>query len=351
MKRYISGLILLLMLLVIEIPLPAVETESSDLDALADYIYSPIRIKTVQRGNFQGILRDVDEQWVEIIARDGQILFIDRPSIESYTIFDPVLEKNAFFQDSASNRLIVMPTAFPMETGEFHVANQEIAAFSMSYGLNDSVSFWSGISIPGLLLNARYSTALSSEFAVSFGSFAGFSWFADSLDSIPAVVIPYGIASWGEENNNFTIGAGPIFLFNQEWDMPGFVLVAGGKKVLTSTTSLVFENWISWGLREDFHPMNPIPYTEDDDDDPSSSLYDKKWSAVPVMIFPAVCFRIANERLSWDIGIVVPLTISNTDYIREDDTHYWENGDFEINGIADDFIIPIPLISVTYRID
>ena len=46
MKRHISGIILLLMLLFIEIPLPAVETESSDLDALADYIYSPIRIKT-----------------------------------------------------------------------------------------------------------------------------------------------------------------------------------------------------------------------------------------------------------------------------------------------------------------
>ena len=54
MKSYISVITLFFILLFMEIPLPSAEIESSDLDALADYIYSPIRIKTVQRGNFQG---------------------------------------------------------------------------------------------------------------------------------------------------------------------------------------------------------------------------------------------------------------------------------------------------------
>ena len=145
----------------------AEDLESTDISDLINFADQPVKITTVQRGDFQGILKDVNEKWVEIVGKDGQLLFIDLDSVESYIVYSEELEKETFFQDSASNRLVVMPTGFPMETGEFHVADQEIAAVTMSYGLNEHVSFWSGISIPGFVLNARLIASLVPTVAVS----------------------------------------------------------------------------------------------------------------------------------------------------------------------------------------
>ena len=296
---------------------------------------------------------------MEILGSDGQLLFVDLESVESYIVFDQTIEKDTFFQDSASNRLIIIPTGFPMEPGEFHVADQEIAAVTMSYGLNEHVSFWSGISIPGLLLNVRYIASFTQNLAVSFGSFAGFSWVETDGDSLPGVVIPYTIGSWGDPNNNVTIGGGPLiyvdFKSDPVMDLSGAACVIGGKKVLTSTTSLIFENWIVWGPRNDYNPLSLVPVSISED--LSSDKYDEFWSSVPSMLFPAVCFRIAGERLSWDIGVVVPLMISNEEEItveadeEDDSTHFWQNTAFKLMGPFDEVIIPIPILSITYRID
>jgi len=329
------------------------ERESSDVADLVNHKNVPVRIKTVQRGNFQGILREVNDDWVEIIDKNGQILFIDIASIESYVIFSSTVEKEAFFQDSASNRLIVMPTGFPMEKGEFHVANQELVIVTMSYGLNEHISFWSGISIPGIMFNARFTASFTPSFAVSFGSFAGFSWITEFAGG---ALIPYSIASWGEPNNNITLGGGPLIIIDPDEDkalnLSGVICVLGGKKVITSTTSLIFENWIIWGHRTNYLPMVPVPWSVEE---PPDYAYEEHWSAIPVMIFPAICFRIAGPRFSWDIGVVVPLMIVNDEEIITDNgengSHYWKNTKYRINGIFDEIIIPIPIFSVTYRID
>ena len=173
------------------------------------------------------------------------------------------------------------------------------------------------------------------------------------------MIIPYCLASWGEPDNNITIGAGPGITFNVDeskvWDIPGIVCVIGGKKVLTASTSLIFENWIIWTERRVYDPMDPIPVTAEI----PVGTYSDAWSAVPAMIFPAICFRIAGARLSWDIGAVVPLMILNDEEIvidagtgeYEDNTYYRQNTVFRLSGFADDVIIPIPILSVTYRID
>jgi hypothetical protein len=63
-----------------------------------------------------------------------------------------------------------------MEPGEFHVANQELGIMTMSYGLNEHVSLWTGISIPEIMVNARYVATLSPSFALSFGSYGSYFW-------------------------------------------------------------------------------------------------------------------------------------------------------------------------------
>lgn len=321
------------------------ENETTDVSLSPATIGNPVRVETIQGGSFQGVLKAISGDRIEIVAEDGQILQIDLNSIVSVQILDSSESRHTFFRDSASNRLVVMPTGFPMETGEFHVADQEIIAVTVSYGLNDHVSFWAGLSVPGFLLSARYILSPAERFAISVGSFAGLSWIEDLQ---AGAILPYLIASWGEPDNNVTIGGSPVMTFDLDrskpFELSGAVLALGGKKVLTSTSSLIFENWIMW-LKRDVY-------------DNSIDPVDKRWDAVPNAILPAVVFRIAGERLSWDIGAVVPLLITNAEFVivdpeasEEEEIGYNKNTGYKLQGVFDEAIIPIPILSVTYRID
>ena len=305
----------------------------------------PVRVKTVQGGNFQGVLRTVEDDRIEIVADDGQIILVDLASVVSFLVIDTEITKETFFQDSASNRLIVMPTGFPMDTGEFHVADQEIIAVTMSYGLNEHASFWAGVSIPGFVFSGRYILSPAERFAISIGSFAGLAWLERPLTG---AVLPYLIASWGEPNNNVTAAVSPIMTFGFEESVPfelaGAVLALGGKMVLTSTTSLISENWVMW-LKRDVYDNSVDPVR-------------REWDAVPRFIFPAVVFRIAGQRLSWDIGAVLPIAIHDSEFVFFEDLDpeaeedgYYRNSDYRIGGLFDDILFPLPILSVTYRID
>lgn len=330
------------------------DMEFRDLGTLIDHIDKPVRIHTAQGGSFQGILKSVEADRVELVDKDGQIVAVHIDSIEYYRIFTEEVDADTFFEDSASNRLIVMPTGFAMEPGELHVADQEIAAVTVSYGLNEHISFWAGISIPGFLVNARYIANFTPRFSVSFGSFAGLSW---TEDLSVGAIIPYSIASLGEPNNNFTFGGGPLILFDREASetvrIEGAVFAFGGKKVITSSTSLISENWIFWGARPVIEPnMTPILIESPEWD--NFEFENEEWGILPLNLFPALVFRIAGRRLSWDIGAVFPFSISNYDEVREGEgeteTIKYEKTKYRIEGLGGVFV-PIPIVSITYRID
>ncbi|MBN1685050.1 MAG: hypothetical protein JW852_00265 [Spirochaetales bacterium] len=320
----------LFLLTALAVSLPADGEPGTAAAAMTAAIGKPVRMKTTQGGVFHGILKLVAEDRIEIVADDGQILQIDLESVEEFTVIEEKITKETFFQDSAANRLIVMPTGFPMETGEFHVADQEIIAVTVSYGLNEHASFWAGLSIPGFLVSARYIFSPSDSFALSVGSFAGLSWM-ENLKT--GVILPYLIGSWGEPNNNITVGASPIVTFDYTratpFELNGAVAALGGKMVLTASSSLIFENWIMW-LKRDVYGG-------------SLDQASAKWDAVPRVLLPAVVFRIAGQRLSWDIGAIIPLFIT--------DSGYEANTGYRLQGIGGDAVIPLPILSVTYRID
>ena len=297
----------------------AQEGASRDQPKLSDLIGEPVRVETVGGGNFQGTLLKVNEDRIEILAVDNQILFINREGIKRYQRITSDAGERGFYQDSASNRLIVIPTAFAMEPGEFHVTNQEGIVVTSSYGLSENVILWGGFSIPAALLSARFSYPFEDSFAFSVGSFAGINWFGPSSSGLTGLLIPYTFFSWGEPDNNLTVGGGVPFAFSSSSiDNPiGAVVVIGGKVVITSTTALVSENWVIWGKRYDFRTR-----TQD-------------WDATPLAVYPAIVFRIADNRFSWDIGGVLPLTIST---------------EGEIRGLEGSDYIPVPIISLTYRI-
>ena len=300
------------------------ETEGEHPD-LAGLIGKTIRIETSGRGNFTGVLLAVGQDRVELEGSDGEIIQISRMAIERYRELTPGKKGRAFYQDSAANRLIFAPTAFSMEPGEFHIADHEIALVTASYGMGKHVSFWGGISPAGALLSGRFIAPIGESFAVSAGSFAAIEWLGAGGGPVSGLLLPYSLFSWGKSNNNITAGGGAAFWFNADTgsEMVGVVAVLGGKLVLTATTALVTENWIVWGKL----------YADE--------ILDHEWYGIPLVAASGLIFRIAGNRFSWDIGAVLPLMIL-------DETR--PAGTARIRGAFDGLWIPIPWISVTYRI-
>lgn len=276
-----------------------------------------LRIRTESGATFQGTLYRLESDRLELVDADGRIVVILRERITGIESIAETGDDRDLFQDSASNRLVVMPTAFPLEAGEFHVTSQEIVAVTGSYGINDWLSVWGGISIPGGLFSLRASTMVGESAGISVGSFVGLNWFDLSLGPL---VLPYALASFGTPDNNVSIGSGFLGLFSDGGNIPGAVFALAGKRTLTSGTALVTENWIVFGERSRF---NDVTMQSED-----------FWTAVPLAIAPSLAFRIANDRLSWDIGAVVPFLINES------------SGDYSLN----DPVIPIPILSITYRI-
>ncbi len=289
------------MSLVILTPLAAQNSVSAEDVFFDDNLGKVIRMKTLGKGEFQGALYRITDEVIELVDGEGQIIQILRSEIIDVVVMDPEMKKSAYYQDAAANRLIVMPTGFGMDAGEFHVAIQEIVAVTASYGVSENFSLWGGISIPGGVLNARYSLELGDFGALSVGTFAGFLW--GWLGS--AIYMPYGILSIGSEVQNVTVGVAALGTLDSPYSH-GICVPIAGKLVISRSAALITENWFVITKNEYLgYPFNFGGYS--------------------MMVFPSAVFRIAGSRSSWDIGVTLPIGLYS--------------------------FIPIPLLSFTYRIN
>ncbi len=279
-------------------------------------------VRTAGGGEFQGRLLSVGDNRIELQDGEGLIMQIAVEEITGVYQVGARSGRDVFFQDAAGNKLIVMPLGFGMDPGELHVADQEVVVVSVSYGVSRSFSLWGALSIPGLLLNARFSMQPTERFGLSLGSFAGITFTDTSL-----VALPYAIGSVGTLHENVTVGLGvPVFLpeiFGMESITTGGVLALGGKIVLAKGASIVTENWVLVTTRYDF----------------------SSFSLPNVHVIPTVAFRIAGSRFSWDVGITMPFGFTWTDY--------------EVSGAQDGYAfdwfpfgnaIPLPILGFTYRV-
>jgi len=99
-----------------------------------------IRVKTSSGATFQGDVYELDDKFLTIIDKDGLVITILTDAITEIWEIESLTDKKGYFHDSAANRLLVIPTGFPMEKGEFHIADQEISAVTMSYGVSEHIS-------------------------------------------------------------------------------------------------------------------------------------------------------------------------------------------------------------------
>ena len=285
-----------------------------------------IRVKTDGGGEFQGALLAVADDRIEIRDGEGLILQISTGQITDVILIDSTKGPSTYYQDAAANKLIVIPLGFGMERGEFHISDQEIIAVNVSYGITEHISFWGGLSVPGMLLNLRGSISPKETIGISAGTLA-----VVTFIELGAVVIPYVISSFGSENENFTVGAGAPFVVADFIDGKfalGAAVVFGGKKVLSQKASLITENWV----------MGISNY--------GTSYKPETFEWMSFVAIPSIAFRIAASRFSWDIGITIPIRIYPS-FTYDFDTKRFVG--YRVDWLLDD-PIPLPILGITYRI-
>jgi hypothetical protein len=268
---------------------------------------------------------------VELEDGEGQIITLAKDKIIDVELIDPDAGADTYFQDAAGNKMILMPVGFGMEPGEFHVADQELVVVSASYGFSEHFSVWGALSIPGMLVNARYSFSPSERIGISVGSFATVIF----IDIESTVLLPYVIASFGTLHQNFTIGlAVPFFtssIISYDYMVTGGILAVGGKIVLSSAASIVTENWIGALC--------------------SSSNGGSAFTFDGVYIVPSIAFRVAGSRFSWDIGITMPFVYTpQEEWNYSVDPPVRTTGTFGLQWLMGD-PIPLPIVGITYRIN
>jgi hypothetical protein len=269
---------------------------------MAGWIGKTVRVRTTGGGDFRGELRGFDQDRIEIVDGEGRIVAIARETVASAVLIEG---GGISFEDAAENRLIIMPTAFGMDPGEFHVTYTEIVLVTGSYGLSRYFTLWGGVSVPGAMLNAKASLPLGGFGAVAVGSFAGYFWLFDDL----LCIIPYGMATIGTPERHFDLGGGAVITGGGalEWTTTPVASI-GGKIPFSRTAAFVTETWV---------------------------IFNQDLGG-GIAIFPAAVLRIASSRFSWDLGAAFPIAYS------------YETR--SIVGLFDDYIIPVPIVSFTYRI-
>ena len=305
---------LAILVLAVAAGMPAAGEEASAAAEAERLVGRPVRVETLGGGIFQGTLLSVTADRLELVASDGQIVTLSRGHVKRLLEIPTEKGMRAFYQDSSANRLIFAPTAFAMERGELHITDTELLFVTASYGLSDHVSLWAGISPLGAIASGRAILPVGDTLALSAGTFVGLDWMLGLTDQpVAALILPYAIASWGEQENNITAGlAGALTADAGDGVQSyGLVVVLGGKIVLTATTALVCENWLMWG----------------------GGAPGAAWDAVPLAGVFGLAFRIAGSRLSWDVGVIAPLAF-----------------DGGVSGVFDGEFVPLPWLSLTYRI-
>lgn len=154
-------------------------------------------------------------------------------------------EGEHWFKSPNRTRLLFAPTGWNLNQGEGYFADYYIFFPSLTYGVHDQLTLSGGVSIfPGFDPREQlyYAGAKASLAEWEGGAAAaGALLLAWPQDDTGTAGIFYGVASFGDLENNLTFGIGQTFV-EGETD-GGFMLMGGGEERLGQHFAVVTENY------------------------------------------------------------------------------------------------------------
>jgi hypothetical protein len=263
----------------------------------------------------------------KIITKTDSTFLIESPTFGKVTLkknhitYQTLLKSDSFvdgqywFPNPNSSRYFFSPSAINLKAGEGYYQNSYLFLNSFFVGLTDYLSLGGGFEILELFsthsngtlyfLNAKAGVSLSKKFHLGGGVFflgdpnnaiisnssnsSNNNLYNNNSNQSGHAVLPYGIATYGDDDNNITAGAGYNFK-NFVFDNRPIFTISGMTRV-SKKVAFVTENWVIPVTRHNY-TYNFANNTEADNTINTNAAY------------ISYGIRFFGEKLSVDFGFI-----------------------------------------------
>ncbi len=212
-------------------------------------------IKTRTNNEYAGYItkRESDKIWLAtrnlgtITLKQADIDKISRINAENINIVGEY-----WFPNPHSSRYFFAPSAINLKKGEGYYHNAYILSNTANYGLTDNFTIGGGIILPYIFY---ITPKVGYEVAENIHLGAGLLFATTSMDPISAGIM-YGLATYGSNDHNLTLGVGYGFISKEVMNKP--IITINGMTRLGKKLALVTENWFI-PIRDDYYDRNENP--------------------------------------------------------------------------------------------
>lgn len=221
-------------------------------------------IETKDGSVIQGRFVAHTENGIRLLTESAGEITISNDQIGWMKVVEEDRFKNGkyWFDNPNATRYLFSPTAFSLKKGEAYYQNTYLVLNSFNYGITDNLTIGAGFELfstfsgdPVFFVNPKYTFRINDKLRAGAGVL--YANISSNTTNFSGLGIGYGILTYGNTDDNITLGMGYGFVEKELANRPVFTL--SGMKRLSSRIGLVSENWIvpvedyygvySYGLR------------------------------------------------------------------------------------------------------
>lgn len=220
-------------------------------------------VETTDGSVLQGIYLGQSEAGLRLMTESAGEVTIPMSKVKSFRILDERNYKDGeyWFENPNATRYLFSPSAFSLRKGEAYYQNTYVVLNSFNYGVTDRFTIGAGFEIistfsgePIFFITPKYTFPITEKIRAG----AGILYLRSAaFDDFGGLGIGYGIITYGNTDNNATLGLGFGYVDGSFPERP--IITVSGMKRVSRKVGLVTENWLvpdnglygiySYGLR------------------------------------------------------------------------------------------------------
>jgi hypothetical protein len=205
-------------------------------------------VETKDGNTIQGIFLGQSEAGIRLLTESTGEITIPMSAVKNFKILEErnFVKGEYWFDNPNATRYFFSPSAFSLKKGEAYYQNTYLLINSFNVGITDRFTLGGGFEIistftgqPIFFITPKYTFPINDKWRAGTGILYVNSTISDSFDGFGA---GYGIVTYGNLDNNATLGVGYGYVEGELAKRP--MVNLSGMKRISRKTALVTENWI-----------------------------------------------------------------------------------------------------------
>ncbi|MCJ8165236.1 hypothetical protein MKJ04_10310 [Pontibacter sp. E15-1] len=247
--RSISRIYAFLTFIFLSVALAGTVANAQQTDSTQTQEAKPQRwlVETLDGSVFQGVYLGQSEAGIRLLTDTAGEITIPMQSVKVFRILDERNFRNGafWFDNPNATRYLFSPSAYSLRKGEAYYQNTYLVLSSFNYGVTDRFTIGAGFEListfsgePIFFITPKYSFPINEKWSAG----AGVLYANAPIEDFDGLGIGYGIVTYGNRDNNATLGVGFGYVDGEVSGRPLFTL--SGMTRIGRKTALVTENWI-----------------------------------------------------------------------------------------------------------